>query len=176
MTKFQNLLQNHWANFSAIQECAKKKGLILFHVEIIAKICWQHLKIFLSRNNGAISTKRGTKHPCVRFQCLGHLSLSSDLLLWAGVHRPLTSSSRTTGPILTKFGMWELYPKGGNFGVKSVKFMYFLKNLLLSSGTWFRQAKCIVMVTKEGSTNFFFISLPPGRYSCVRTWPCASFI
>ena len=31
--------------------------------------------------------------------------------------------------------------------------MYFLKNLLLYSGAWFRQTKCIVMMTKEGSTK-----------------------
>ena len=31
--------------------------------------------------------------------------------------------------------------------------MYFLKNLLLHSGAWFRQTKCIVMMTKERSTK-----------------------
>ena len=31
--------------------------------------------------------------------------------------------------------------------------MYFFKNLLLYSGAWFRQTKCIVMMTKEGSTK-----------------------
>ena len=43
--------------------------------------------------------------------------------------------------------------RGGNFGVKSVKLMYFFKNLLLYSGVWFRQTKYIVMMTKEGSTK-----------------------
>ena len=32
---------------------------------------------------------------------------------------------------------------GGNFGVKSVKLMYFSKNLLLYSGAWFRLTKCL---------------------------------
>ena len=41
--------------------------------------------------------------------CLGHLSHSGDLLLWDGVRRRPSCVniffSRTTGPILTKFGM-----------------------------------------------------------------------
>ena len=41
-------------------------------------------------------------------------------------------------------------PRRGNFWVKSVKLMYFLKNLLLYSGAWFRQTKYIAMITKEG--------------------------
>ena len=41
----------------------------------------------------------------------------------------------------------------GNFGVKSVKLMYFLKNLLLYSGGWFRKTECIVIMTKEVSTK-----------------------
>ena len=40
---------------------------------------------------------------------LGHLSHSGDLLLWVGVRRHVSSIeiffSRTTEPILTKFGM-----------------------------------------------------------------------
>ena len=44
-------------------------------------------------------------------------------------------------------------PRVGNFGVKSVKFMYFLKCLLLYSGAWFRQTEYIVMMTKEGPTT-----------------------
>ena len=44
------------------------------------------------------------------------------------------------------------YTKGGNFGVESVKVMYFLKNLLYSQ-TLIRQTKYIVMLTKEGSTK-----------------------
>ena len=35
--------------------------------------------------------------------------------------------------------------------VKSVKLMYFPKNLLLYSGAWFKQTKCIMIITKEGS-------------------------
>ena len=38
--------------------------------------------------------------------------------------------------------------------------MYFLKNLLLYSGAWFRQIKCIVMVTKEGSTKIISFMTP----------------
>ena len=38
-------------------------------------------------------------------------------------------------------------------GVKSVKLLYFLKNLLLFSQAVTRQTKCIVMMTKEGSTK-----------------------
>ena len=34
-----------------------------------------------------------------------------------------------------------------------VKMHYFFKNLLIYSGALFRQTKCIVMMTKEGSTN-----------------------
>ena len=44
-------------------------------------------------------------------------------------------------------------PREGNLVVKNVKLMYFLKNLLLYSGTWFRQTKCIAMMTMEGSTK-----------------------
>ena len=51
-------------------------------------------------------------------------------------------------------------PRGGNFGVKSVKLMYFFKNLLLNSGAWFRQTKCIVMMTKEGSTKIVNFMTP----------------
>ena len=38
--------------------------------------------------------------------------------------------------------------------------MYFLKNLLLYSGAWFRQTKCIVMMTKEGSTKIVTFMTP----------------
>ena len=51
-------------------------------------------------------------------------------------------------------------PRGGNFGVKSVKLMYFLKNLLLYSGAWFRQTKYIVTITKEGSTKIVNFMTP----------------
>ena len=82
--------------------------------------------------------------------------------------------SRTTGPILTKFGMQHLQgketrfyinfmtptPREGNVGVKSVKLMYFLKNLLLYSGAWFRKTKYIVMMTKEQSTKIVNFMTP----------------
>ena len=38
--------------------------------------------------------------------------------------------------------------------------MYFFKNLLLYSGAWFRQTKCIVMMTKEGSTKIITFMNP----------------
>ena len=38
--------------------------------------------------------------------------------------------------------------------------MYLLKKLLLYSGAWFRQTKCIVMMTKEGSTKIVNIMTP----------------
>ena len=50
-------------------------------------------------------------------------------------------------------------PRGSNFGVKSVKF-YFLKSLLLYSGAWLRQTKCIVMMAKEGSTKIVNFMTP----------------
>ena len=51
----------------------------------------------------------------------------------------------------------------GNSGVKSVKFMYFLKNLLLYSGACSRQNKCIVMITNEGSTQIVNFMTPGAR-------------
>ena len=56
-------------------------------------------------------------------------SHSGDLLLWVGVHRQscINIFLRTIGP------------RGGNYVVKSVKLMYFLENLLLYFGAWFRQ-------------------------------------
>ena len=52
-------------------------------------------------------------------------------------------------------------PRGGNSGVKSVKFMYFLKNLLLYSRELFRQTKYIVMMTKEDSTKIVIKEVGP---------------
>ena len=43
--------------------------------------------------------------------------------------------------------------RGGTYGVKRIKSMYFFKNLLLYLGACFRQYKCKVMMTKEGSTQ-----------------------
>ena len=45
-------------------------------------------------------------------------------------------------------------------GIKSVKFMYFFKNLFLYSGAWFRQNECIVMIAKEGSTKIVNFMTP----------------
>ena len=50
--------------------------------------------------------------------------------------------------------------RGGNFGVKSVKLMYFLKNLLLYSQALIRQTKYVVMMTKEGSTKIINFMTP----------------
>ena len=38
--------------------------------------------------------------------------------------------------------------------------MYFLKNLLLYSGSWFRKTKYIVMITKERSTKIVNFMTP----------------
>ena len=59
--------------------------------------------------------------------------------------------------------------RGGNFGLKSVKLMYFLINLLLYSKSGSIQTKCIVMMSKKGSPkNVNFMTpkagnLVPGR-------------
>ena len=50
--------------------------------------------------------------------------------------------------------------RGGNFGVKSVKLMYFFKNLLLYSQALNRQTKYVVMMTKEGSTKIVNFMIP----------------
>ena len=50
--------------------------------------------------------------------------------------------------------------RGGNFGVKSVKLMYFFKNLLLYSQALIRQTKYVVMMTKEGSTKIVNFMTP----------------
>ena len=52
------------------------------------------------------------------------------------------------------------HPKGGNFGVKSVKLLYFLENLLLYSQALIRQTKYVVMMTKEGSTKIVNFMTP----------------
>ena len=44
-------------------------------------------------------------------------------------------------------------PRGGNFGLESVKLINFFENLLLYSWAWFRQTKYIEMMTKEGYTK-----------------------
>ena len=50
--------------------------------------------------------------------------------------------------------------RGGNFGVKSVKLMYFFKNLLLYSQALIRQTKYVVMMTIEGSTKIVNFMTP----------------
>ena len=120
---------------------------------------------------------------------LGHLSHSSDLLLCVGVcHRASSVNilfSRTTEPILTRFGMQHLQcketrncklhdPHHHPMRVKRVKFMYFFKNLLLYSGACFRQTKHIVMMTKEGSTKMCKFHDPQGRDFCAGAWPYRS--
>ena len=105
---------------------------------------------------------------------LGHLRNLGDLLLWVGVRRhpssvrrALTSSSQELlGQSLPNLvcsirrvrrqGIVNFMipiPMGCNFGIKSVKLMYFSKSLLLFSGAWFRQTNCMVIMTKEGSTK-----------------------
>ena len=51
-------------------------------------------------------------------------------------------------------------PRGENFGVKSVKLIYFLKNLLLYVEALIRQTKYVVMITKEGSTKIVIFMTP----------------
>ena len=43
---------------------------------------------------------------------------------------------------------------------KSVKLIYFFKNLLLYSRAWFRQTKYVVIMTKEGSTKIVNFMIP----------------
>ena len=57
-------------------------------------------------------------------------------------------------------------PRGGNLGVKSVKFMYFLKDLLLYSRAWFRQTKCIIMMIKERSNKIVNFMTPGAGVLC----------
>ena len=82
--------------------------------------------------------------------------------------------SRNIGPILTKLGcsicrvrrqeiVNSMTPNPQEeviLGVKSVKFMYFFKNLLLYSQAQIGQTKYIVMVTKEGSTKIVNFMTP----------------
>ena len=53
-----------------------------------------------------------------------------------------------------------LKPKGSNFWVKGVKLTYFSENLLLYFGAWFRQTKCVVIMTKERSTKIVNFMTP----------------
>ena len=60
----------------------------------------------------------------------------------------------------------EPHPKGGNFGVKSVKLLYFFNNLFLYSQALIRQTKHVVMMTKEGSTNILNFMTPGQGFLC----------
>ena len=65
--------------------------------------------------------------------------------------------------------------RGGNLGAKSVKLMYFFKNLLLYSQALIIQTKYVVMMTKEGSTKIVNFMTPRGRGSSARAWPYKSY-
>ena len=65
------------------------------------------------------------------------------------------------------------FPREGNFWVKSVELMFFLKNRLLYTRARFRQTKYMYTVTKEGSIIVLFITT--GMGSCVRVWPYKSY-
>ena len=54
----------------------------------------------------------------------------------------------------------------GYFRVKSVKLMYFFKNLFLYLGAWFRQTKCLVMMTTEKSTRIVNFVSPRAGVLC----------
>ena len=51
-------------------------------------------------------------------------------------------------------------PRAGDFGVKGIKFMYIIKHPLLYTGAWFRQTKCIVIMTRKGSTEIVNLMNP----------------
>ena len=51
------------------------------------------------------------------------------------------------------------HPKG-IFGVMRVKLMYFFKYLLPCSGVWFRQTKCMVLMTNVGFTKIVNFMTP----------------
>ena len=102
------------------------------------------------------------------YRFLGHISHSRDLLLLVGVClRPLWVNTLLKNYWSNLNQFWYVAsvglgnkklngptPKGANSGVESVKFMYFFENLLLYFEACFRQNKCIVIMTKEGSTKF----------------------
>ena len=56
-----------------------------------------------------------------------------------------------------------------------MKIHYFFTNLLLYSGAWFRQTKCIVMMTKEGSTKIVNFMTPGAGVLVARVWPYKSY-
>ena len=55
-----------------------------------------------------------------------------------------------------------LAQRGGNFGVKCVKLLYFFKNLLLFSQALIRQTKYVIKKTKEGFTTIVNFMTPAG--------------
>ena len=52
--------------------------------------------------------------------------------------------------------------------------MYFLENILLFYGLWFRQTQCVVMITKEGSTEVVNF-MTPGAGFFARGWSYQSY-
>ena len=89
------------------------------------------------------------------------------------VRRPLTSSEELLGQSLPNLvcGICRVRrqeilnfitstPRGGNFGVKSVKLMYFFKNLLLYSCASSRQTEYIVIMSKEASIKIVNFMTP----------------
>ena len=104
----------------------------------------------------------------------GHLSHLDDPLASVDVRRAFTySSQELLGQSLPNLmcsicrirrQKILLFPtptqRGGNFEVKNVKLMYFLKDILLYSGAWFRQTVCIVIMTKEGATKLVYFMIP----------------
>ena len=60
-------------------------------------------------------------------------------------------------------------PRGDNFGIKSLKLMYFSQNLFHSCA-WIRQTKCKVMMTKERLIKICKFHAPWGRGSCTGAW------
>ena len=80
------------------------------------------------------------------------LTFSSQELLSQSLKNLVCSICRVRRQEIANF-MTPPTQRGCKFGVKSVKSMYFFKNRLLYSRTWFRQNKLIVVMTKEGSTK-----------------------
>ena len=57
----------------------------------------------------------------------------------------------------------------GGGGERSLNVMYFFKNLLLYSGVWFIQTKCVVLMTVEGFTKIV-IFMTPGAGAWSYKW------
>ena len=67
--------------------------------------------------------------------------------------------------------------RGGSFGVKSVKLMYFSKNLLLTTQALIRQTKYVVMMTEEIKVyqNCKFHDAPGQGFLCQGMWSYKSY-